>query len=299
MIYETAKLYYQIQLAQTQRGILNANLEQVKGLLILTEKQFQNGFAKQIDVDRLRVQQSNLNTQLANLNLQTEQLEQALKFAMQMPLETDIVLTDTIATGGNDVNLAFAQPSFNTRPALSILQIQQELYNLDFRRWKAGRFPTISLFGNYTYEWQANNIGDFTEGMRWTDFSQVGLYFNFPIFDGFFKNSQMQKATLNALKVKHDYDYTQMAYQLQHEAAVSSLRLNRNNLAAVTETRQVAEKVYAVTQKRYKEGIAPITELLDAEASMREAQTNYITTLAQIKLAEIDLLHANGKLMGN
>ena len=295
--YETAKIYYQILLTKTQRGILDANLEQVKGLLVVMEKQFQNGFAKKIDVDRLQVQQSNLSIQIDNLKLQISQLEQALKFAMQMPMETDIVLTDTIMISDDAINPSIATPTYQTRPALTIFNVQKDLYDLDYRRWRAGYFPTVSLFGNYTYEWQANNISDFTDGQRWTDFSQIGLHFRFPIFDGFYNKSQMQKAELNKLKIDQNYRYTLLAYQLEHQSAVNSLQMNRNNLRAVTETRKVAETVYEVTQKRYKEGIAPVTELLDAESSMREAQTNYITTLAQIKLSEIDLLHANGKLL--
>ena len=297
VVYETAKLYYQILLANTQKGILEANFDQVKGLLVVTDMQFQNGFAKKIDVDRLRVQQSNLIIQLDNLELQVVQLEQALKFAMQMPLETDIVLTDTINTTINAIDPTTLPSTYGARPSLTLLDVQKDLYDLDFRRWRAGYFPTVNLFGSYTYEWQADNIGDFTKGMRWTDYSQIGLHFNFPIFDGFYNKSQMQMAELNKIKVGQNYQYTLMAYQLQHQSALTSLLLNRNNLKAVTETRQVAEEVYAVTQKRYKEGIAPITELLDAEASMREAQTNFVTTLAQIKLSEIDLMHANGKLL--
>ena len=297
VVYETAKLYYQIQAVETQQGILEANLNQILGLKIVTEKQYQNGFAKKIDVERLQVQESNLQMQISNLELQVEQLEQALKFAMQMPLETEIILTDSFSVKNNLINKNITQPTYRGRPALNLFQVQKELYDIDARRWKAGGFPTVSLFGNYTYEWQANSLGDLTDGSRWTDFSQVGIHFNFPIFDGFFRNSQMQKAELNNLKADQDYLYTMLAYQLQHQQSLTSLRVNQNNLKTVTDTRNVAERVYEITQKRYKQGIAPIIELLDSEASMREAQSNYITTLAQIKLAEIDLMHANGKLM--
>ncbi|MEZ4954677.1 MAG: TolC family protein [Saprospiraceae bacterium] len=298
VIYETAKLYYQIQLTKTQRGILQANLSQIEGLLTVTEKQFQNGMAKKIDVDRLQVQSDNLTVQLSNLDLQLQQLELALKFAMQMPLETDIVLTDTISEQELAyTNNSILQPAFQSRPALGILQVQQELYDLDLRRWRAGYFPTVNFFANYTYEWQANNFGEITDGQRWTDYSQIGLRFNFPIFDGFYKDSQKQMAILNKMKVAKDHSYTLFAYQVQYQSALSSIQLNKNNLQAVTNTRKVAEEVYRVAQNRYKEGIAPITELLDAETSMREAQSNYIATLGQLKLSEIDLLHANGKLM--
>ena len=298
VVYEVAKLYYQIQLSRTQRGIFDANLSQIKGLLTVTQKQFDNGFAKKIDVDRLKVQQSNLQTQLINLDLQIRQAEQALKFAMQMPLETEIVLTDSIdGETFQEVDPTVIQPAWQQKPDLAILKKQQELYSLDERRWKSGYFPTLSLFANYSYEWQANTLGDFGKSSNWTDFSQVGLKLNVPIFDGFFKDSQIQTARLNSMQVAQDYRMASLGLQLKHDAAVTSLRTNQNTLRSVSETRQVAEEVYRVSQSRFREGIAPITELLDAESSMWQAQSNYITTLAQIKLAEIDLLNVNGQLI--
>lgn len=298
VVYEVAKLYYQVQLSRTQRGILNANLDQIKGLITVTQRQFENGFAKKIDVDRLSVQRSNLETQLINLDLQIQQLEQTLKFSMQMPLETAIVLTDTIREATfQEVDPTMIQPTYQQKSDLLILKKQQQLYQLDERRWKAGYFPSLALFANYTYEWQANKLGDFTKGNNWTDFSQIGLSLNIPIFDGFFKDSKIQTARLNGFQVSRDYSLVALGYQLKHEAAVTSLRSNLNTLKSVEQNRQVAEEVYRVAQSRFREGVAPITELLDAESSMRQAQTNYITTLAQIKLAEIDLLNANGQLL--
>lgn len=298
VVYEVTKLYFQIKLSETQRGILEANLQQIKGLQTVTEKQFANGFAKKIDVDRLKVQQSNLETQLQNLDLQITQAAQALKFTMNMPLETQIVLTDTISESPADrVDLSTVSPSYQGKTELQILKKQQELYGLDEARYKAGYFPVFSFFGNYNYQWQANNLGDFGKGKLWSDFSSIGLRINATIFDGFLKDSKMQTARLNAMQVQQDYNYALLGLQYKHESAITSIKVNQNNLRTVQETRKVAEEVYRISQSRFKEGLAPITELLDAESSMRQAQSNYITTLAQIKLAEIDLLNANGQLI--
>ncbi|MBI1224137.1 MAG: hypothetical protein GC192_02770 [Bacteroidetes bacterium] len=298
VVADVAKLYYQIQLSKTQRGILDANISQIKGLKTVTEKQFQNGFAKKIDVDRLMVQQSNLETQIENLDLQIDQAEQALKFAMNMPLETEIVLTDTISENMfESVNEAIAQPSYGLKPDLLILKKQQDLYQLDVERWKAGYFPTLSFFGSYTYEWQANKLNELSNGNFWTDFSQIGIRLNVPIFDGFLKKSRVQTAQLNIRQTAEDYKFAKLGLQLNHEAAITSLKSNQNTLKSIIATQKVAEDVYQVAQSRYKEGLAPITELLDAETSLRQTQSNYITALAQIKLAEIDILSANGLLL--
>ena len=52
-----------------------------------------------------------------------------------------------------------------------------------------------------------------------------------------------------------------------------------------------------VSEKRFSEGVANITELLSAETAMREAQTNYLTTLLRLNLAELELLNARGEIM--
>ena len=296
--YEVAKLYYQIQLTRTQRGLLNANLRQIEGLYKATKKQYDNGFAKKIDVDRLGVQQFNLETEITNLDLMIQQSEQALKFAMQMPLEMEIVLTDTISESTfQAVDLSLVQPGYMQKTDLMILRKQEELYGLDEQRWKAGYFPSASLFAGYNYEWQANNLSDFGKGKFWSDFAQIGLRINVPIFDGFYKDSKIQTARLNARQSAQDYKFALLGLQLKHETAVTTLRANQNKLKALEENRHVAEEVYRVSENRYTEGLAPITELLDAESSLRQAQSNYVGILAQLKLAEIDLLYTNGELI--
>lgn len=298
VVYEVAKLYYQIQLIKTQSELLSANLDQIKGLLKVMELQYENGFAKKIDVDRISVQKINLETEMSNLDLQVEQLEQALKFAMQMPLDNEIVLTDSITESSlNYVENSQASPSFSNRPILRILDKEIELYGLDERRYKAGYFPTFNLFANYNYEWQANSFSDFGSGRNWTDFSQIGLAVNIPIFDGFLKDSRMQLASMSGMQKVEEKGLVLLSYELQHEMAISTIKLNKNKLASVQSNLNTAQEVYRVTQERYQEGVAPITELLNAETALRESQTNYITTLGQIKLSEIDLLHANGKLI--
>jgi outer membrane protein len=298
VVNEVAKLYYQIQLTRTQRGILDANIQQIKGLLTVTQRQYENGFGKKIDVDRLTVQRSNLETQVVNLDLQIRQAEQALKFSMNMPLETDIVLTDTISeTMFDAVNAAIAQPSYSLKPDLLILKKQEQLYQLDVERWKASYFPTLSFFGAYNYQWQSNKLNELGNGDFWTDFSQVGLRLNIPIFDGFLKSSKIQTAQLNLRQTTQDYNFAKLGLQLSNEAAIAALKTNQNTLQSIIATRKMAEEVFRVSQSRYREGLAPITELLDAETSLRQTQSNYITTLAQIKLAEIDILSANGLLL--
>ena len=50
------------------------------------------------------------------------------------------------------------------------------------------------------------------------------------------------------------------------------------------------------TQNNYQQGLASLTDLLDAERSLSDAKNNYTSALLNYKLAEIALLKAQGKL---
>jgi outer membrane protein TolC len=62
------------------------------------------------------------------------------------------------------------------------------------------------------------------------------------------------------------------------------------------ENAQLATEVLDNTRNNYMQGLAPLTDLLDAENSLTEAQNNYTTALLEYKLAEIQLIKSKGEL---
>ena len=59
----------------------------------------------------------------------------------------------------------------------------------------------------------------------------------------------------------------------------------------------LAEKVYTQTQLQFKEGTVDITDVVQAENSLRDAQNNYLTTLVNLRTAELDWKKATGSLV--
>ncbi|MFN7117454.1 MAG: TolC family protein [Saprospiraceae bacterium] len=293
LTYQIAQLYYSIQVTQKQRNVLQANLDQVKTLLSLTQKQFNNGLAKKIDVDQLQVNRINLENQLKNLDLQVEQLKQTLKFNMAMPLDQPIVLTDTINESAYTIpDLGLFTPDFTQKKDLAILDVQAQLNELNVDQYRAGYWPTISAFGNINYQAAGNQFSD----LQWFRFGGVGLNLSVPIFDGFQKKAQIQQAKIEQAQLAENRRLTTQSLALAYNQAIQEFQTNINNLQALAENRRVAEEVYRVSQSRFTEGVAPITEVLTAETSMREAQTNYLSALLQVKLAEIAIRNAQGTL---
>lgn len=297
--YNVVKIYFQAQILGKQRGIIQANLDQVSGLLRATELQFQNGFAKKLDVDQLRVNRSTLETQLQNLNLQYEQTLRALKYAMAMPLDAEVVLTDTLQGDGLPpaVPEEALAPGYQNKLDVAILTQQEELLKLQYQRTRAEYIPSARFFAGYTLQGQANNFGDLGDGKQWFDFAMMGINIRIPIFDGMRKNYRMQQDNLAIMQNDKDRQMALNGLEFQYNNALLQLQTNYNTLRSQNENLRMAEEVYTVTQKRFREGLASITEVLSAETSMREVQTNYLAALLQYKWASLDLEYANGKLL--
>jgi outer membrane protein TolC len=58
----------------------------------------------------------------------------------------------------------------------------------------------------------------------------------------------------------------------------------------------LAKSVLEDTNNNYKNGLATLTDLLDAENAYADAQNNLNTSLLDYKIAEVQLIKANGKL---
>ena len=295
--YNVVKLYYQVQTISKQKELIEANIQQVSGLLKATDLQYKNGLAKKLDVDQLRVNLITLQTQLQNLELNYEQGLQSLKFAMSMPQETQLVLSDTLSeVVMPNVDPTLVEASYQNKLDLTLLDQQTTLQQLNADQLRATSWPTVRAFGNYNFQGQGNGFSELGKDQNWFSFSAIGLNVNIPIFDGFYRKSKVEQVKIDMLKIAEDRKQTMQSLQLQHSQAKQQLLSYWNTLTALRENRKVAEDVYNVTQKRYKEGVANVTEVLVAERTMREVQSNFLGNLLQYQLAKVDLDYANGKI---
>ena len=78
----------------------------------------------------------------------------------------------------------------------------------------------------------------------------------------------------------------------------ADLSFNRAEITITTnrENMDLAKEVYDNVSLQHREGLASLTELLNAENSYQQAQSNYVQSLLDYYIAEIELRRANGSL---
>lgn len=92
VIERVANNYYSVYVQQERLILLDSNYVNTTKVRDIVKGQFDNGLAKKIDLDRIVVKMSNIDTERQQIKNQITLQENALKFYMGMPIETQIVL---------------------------------------------------------------------------------------------------------------------------------------------------------------------------------------------------------------
>ena len=290
--------YYQVLVNRQQMNVIDTNIKNVKVIETIISNQYKNGLAKKIDVDRIKVNLTNLETQRSQILNAITQLENMLKYSMGMPVNANITLPKTELTEVTQLPELSDSLNFDNRTEIKLLNIQDKLLTLQRKAYVAEYYPNLSLTGNYTYSSQANNFDFLTTNRKAIGFdaSAIGLTLKIPIFNGFSTRSKVRQADVELKKAKEDRGGITNALNMAYENAKLQLRDNISTINAQKKNAELANEIYKSTQNNYNNGLANLTDLLDTENSLTEAQNSYIQALLNYKIAEIQLIKSNGNI---
>ncbi len=302
VIAAVSKAYYNVLINQERIKLLESNITRIEKTFNDTKAFNQQGFAEKIDVERLEVAFNNLVSEKTKVLKLIGLTESLLKFQMGYKISEPITLTDKINTDEIDGNsLSGTNIDITRRPDYKMLQAQQTLLNLDVKRLQWGYLPTLAGYGAFQLitNRPTANIFETDENSaikRWYRVGLIGLTLNMNLFDGMQRHYKIQQAKMTALKNTNTLRNLELAAELEatvasisYDNAVTSVSVQKKNL-------ELAQHVYDVSQKKYLSGVGSNLEVVTAETSLKEAQTNYLNALYDMVVAKIDYLKATGGL---
>lgn len=311
VIQGVKKAYYSLLISKERLLLFEANMARVQALLNNTVQQNKNGFAEDIDVDRIRVTYNNLKVEQANfLNLH-ELSSWLLKFQMNYPIEQPISITGSMEDMNADLQIDPIEEGwdYKTRADYKVMEANYKLQKLNIKNQYAGALPTLSAFGTFGYNTQSGDFGGlFSTNSKisdsggfgpdkWYDYSLVGITMNVPIFSGFQRHHKIQQEKLTLSKLDNGFKFLKQKVDLETRQATISFKNALNSLAAQKENMDLASNVARVTKIKYEQGVGSNFEVVEAESSLRQAQTNYYSALYDAITYKIDLDKAYGRLL--
>jgi outer membrane protein TolC len=292
IIHDVSAGYYQVLMNYSNLKVLNDNIANLEKLYQILKLQYENDFVKQTDVSRLKVTLTNLKTQRETLRNGIDVQQRILKIISGVPVEKEITL-DTAIVG----KIEYQQPVMSefvldVLPEYQLLKKQNELAGLQIESDKAAFYPNLAAFGQFTYSSYATEF-------KFNDFSNmntIGLKATIPIFSSGMRKNKVKQSQLKLQQNQEDFDLNRKYLETGYQNSVNSLLSSWSNLQDQQENKALANQVYSQVKLQFDEGMASLTDLLNVESSLLDAENLFNQQLLKYKLAEIELLKATGKL---
>lgn len=287
-----AQSYYLVLIAERNQAIIDSTLLSLLEIQKTNEALYQNGFIEDTDLDQVDLLISDLRATLLNIQNNLKVSRNLLKFQMGLKLNNEIVLTDdlNVLLDRVDQQVLLHQPfDYHRYIDFRLLETQQELANLDMKRYKSQYLPRVSAFFNfqengYRQEWNFfDSDGDWFKTTIW------GLQLDIPIFE-----SGSRSARVSQAKIKIDQlNVTQQKLESGLTIQVETVRNNFLNAWKVyqnrKETRELALKIYRKTQTKQREGVSSSLELQQNYNQYLNNERDYVMAVMELLNSQLEL----------
>ena len=277
------------------RAIVKVREETVKSRQLLARQA--QGFYDVGTRARIDVARAESNLYLAEADLITAQNQVKVAWAIfknslgvrvlpERPLVEDVTMTPVQYSLDQAKELAFA-----SRPELKSFDAQRRAQDQLIAVARRGHLPDLIFDFNYRRSNSSVVENTFPLLGGW----QVGLNLLIPIFDGFRTTNRVQETlhTYYVIKSQEELQWQQVA--LDVEQAYLRLVELQERIKANEAAASAAKENLDLANGRYEVGVGSIIEATDAQNLYTEAQTTYIRTLYDYKIAEAQLIRAIGQ----
>jgi outer membrane protein TolC len=149
-----------------------------------------------------------------------------------------------------------------------------------------GHLPRVNAFASYDLD-----SGDVN---RFADSWVAGVSVDLDVFDGFLTRGKVAEARANLAAVREELRKTELALQLEAKQAQLNLDEAQTRLATTGQAAAQAEESLQITKERYANGLALLTQLLDAETALTAARQRRAAAEADCQIARAALDRALG-----
>lgn len=296
LMMQISKMYYLGQNTMEQLTLIQENMVRLRELRDITLAFFDNGMAMEVDVKRVNINLENQQVQYDNAKSMLVQQLNLLKYVMDYPADEEITLTPVDTERMQSASLTGLRSDLYE---LQLLQSQEKLAGQQKDLIRQGYLPSLTLTGSWMYSAYTDKARHwFHSGPsnHWYPSTGLGITLRVPIFDGFDKRARIRKAQIDQENARLNYENTLKQMQTQYLNATNELMNNQRNFKKQKDNYLLAEDVYQVTTDRYREGIASMTEVLQDEMRMSEAQNNYLSAHYNYQVANLALLKLTGQM---
>ncbi|MCP4631601.1 MAG: TolC family protein [candidate division Zixibacteria bacterium] len=293
IIYQVKENYFSLLKSKMLLDVRDEAVKRGEEQLKIAQSRYELGSASLSDVLKAKVQYG--NDKLDRVEAENSYLlaKANLNYILNRDVNLDIEPIEEFDIREVEYNLETAMNTAMERNP-NLLESEYALKSAKHQK-NAARgdwFPTFSIGASYSWgneEFsEIKNLID--QDYRWT----LNGTINFPIFDGFQRNANYNSAKYSYRTAEDSYYTAKNSVALEIKQAFLNLDKARENLKLTEESQDAAKEDFNLAQEKYNLGAATILDLIDAQVSFKQAETNRIQSLFDYNLAVSQLEKAMG-----
>jgi outer membrane protein TolC len=264
------------------------NLKQIKGH---TENMFKTGMAEQTDVDQISIQVTMLENTQRSMERGLQMVFSMLKFQLGLTTTDELTLSDNVETLIAKMNPKSSASEFDVANNImfKLVETQEDLTEKMVEMQKMAYAPTITGF--YAY-----NQKLLTTGFDMTPNHIAGVTMNLPVFSSGKRKQQLAQAKIELNKVQINKSMVEEQLNIQQKQLQLDLKTAIENYDSQKENVEVARRVYANIQNKFKQGVASSLDLTQSNSNYLQAESGYIQSILSLLQAKVALDKLHNKL---
>ncbi len=286
--------YYLTLVSERSLVILDEDIANLEETLRSTRVMLAAGMAEATDVDQMLSNVTMVENSRSSLERTIELNYNLLRFQLGLPADTRIVLTETLESITEKINVEKLMASdfdINGNVDFRLIEGQEMLSALSLKSEKAATLPTLAGFYNYG----TNGMGDKVSDLRWFPNSMTGLQLSVPIFSSGQRYMQIRKAQINLDKARTTRELVTDQLMMQEKQLRYNLISANLQYQSQKDNVEVARRIYASMENKYRQGMASSLELTQANSNYLQAESNYLSALMNLLQTRLAL----DKLLNN
>ena len=290
VLYKAKEIYFNLYLSYQVLKLVEANIEFLERQKENAENFFKNGLLQKNDVLKIDIALTQAQVKFYEQENIINNLNLSLCQILNLDLQTKIIPVFEI----NELIKVEDQENFLSpeRPEISalknIIQANEYLKKVNY----GSLFP--NLFFSAGYDYAKPNPKYFPVKNEWKHSWDVNLVMQFTLWDWLLP---LNRSKQNELIIKQaEFQLTQLIKktEIERNDLNNRIQTEKKKIELTSKEFDYADENLRIVENKFKEGLATVTDLLDANRQKIEAETHLIEAKIKYQLLKEELKKLNG-----
>jgi outer membrane protein len=287
--------YYQMISIEQFIKALNASLVLGEDQKKLAEQKLKAGVGSNVDVLQTQIDYNTIQAQIMQQqNLLNEQRIN-LNVVLKRSPDTEFSVPDTINIQTKPEYESALNNMDKNNNSILIGRKNVQIDELALKEFKANAWPKIGITGNYTYQYNSNDVGALRLNQNYG--YNGGFIFSWTILNNLTTRTAIKNQTLQRSSDNVRLKASELQEKSNVYLAFISFQNNLKIMEIEMQSVQLANQNLNIAAQRFKQGLSNYIEYRTVKQTLEDTQYQLSQAAYNTKLSELNFLKAQGLLV--